>query len=143
MGGFLGDLLFGSKPKTKKYYADPEKIMTAFQQMLSGMEGQLGDIGSRALGGASAFGPGFQGNTGLLAQRAVAPYLAQLMQQAVGVGTPSIMQTPGSTGLVQTALGNLVGGMGIGMGANIFGGGGGGSGSVTNYLNRGYGYGGR
>ena len=137
MGGFLGDLLFGSKPSTKSFYADPERIMTAFQQMLSGMEGQLGDIGSRALGGASAFGPGFQGNTGLLAQRAVAPYLAQLMGQAVGVGTPTVMQTPGSSGLFQTALGGLMGGAGVGIGANLFGGGGGlaGKNPFYNYLN--------
>jgi hypothetical protein len=119
---FLGDLLFGSKPKTKSYYADPDRIMSIFQQMLGGMEGQLGDIGKRALGGAASFGPGFQGNTGMLAQRAVMPYLARIMEMATGVGTPTMVQTPGSSGLVQTALSGLMGGAGIGLGAKLFGG---------------------
>lgn len=117
--GFLSDLVFGSKPSNKAVYANPQQVGQTFEGLRSLLEGDLSQIASQALGGASAFGPGFQGNTGILAQRAVLPFLMSLLQQSM----PTIVQTPGSPGLFQTALGGLAGGAGVGLGAQLFGGG--------------------
>lgn len=116
---FLSDLLFGSKPSSKAVYANPEQVGKTFEGLRGLIEGDLAGIASQALGGASAFGPGFQGNTGILAQKAILPYLMSLLQQSM----PTVVQTPGSPGLVQTALGGLAAGAGAGLGAGIFGGG--------------------
>ncbi len=120
--GFLSDLLLGSKPSTDQFFTDPNRTVRDLGTLSAGVNDELMQIISQAMGGLSQFGPGFQGTAGTAAGKSILPLLGQLLQSALHTSTPTVVQSGGSPGLLQTALGGFAGGAGVGLGANLFGG---------------------
>ena len=109
------------------------------EQVLGAAQPYLANLLSNYFGStAPIMGGTFGGQQGSYASMGTAsqlPYFLQLAAQGYGNQLNSAINAmqgskygyakPGSTGLVQTAAGSLLGGMGAGLGVNLSGGGGG------------------